>query len=212
MVIPRIGDRPRSHLAGSRLVVTAVLTGGLLVWAPNTLANAYPDDPVAYVAPVCEGSAPATVFIDAGTVTNTTTLDLSADGGTAIGDSSGGDDNLATTGEDERNDGKNDNKNRNNNDKDKGKKDRYEAAEIASAGNGGVSDAGANGGAIAAENVNSGGNVGSAGALPDTTGQGCRRHETPRHGHRILMNAGSAAALMSLAAGLAGMVARRRTV
>jgi hypothetical protein len=176
MVIPRMGDRPRSHFVGSRLGVTAVLTGGLLVWAPDTLANAYPDEPVAYVAPVCEAGAPATVFIDAGTVTNTTTLDLSADGGTAIGDSSGGDDNLATTGDDDRNDGKNndnnDNKNRHNNGKDKDKKDRDDAAEVASAGNGGLSDASANGGAIAVENVNSGGNVGSAIAVGDTWGGG----------------------------------------
>ena len=41
---------------------------------------------------------PATVSIDAGTVTNSTTLELSADGGAASGDSSGGDDTLATTG------------------------------------------------------------------------------------------------------------------
>ena len=82
-----------------RLVATALLTGGLLAWAPETLANAYPDQPIEHVVPDCEGGAPATVHIDAGTVTNTTTLDLSADGGTAIGDSSGGDDNLATTGD-----------------------------------------------------------------------------------------------------------------
>ena len=175
MAIPRTGDRPRSCFIVSRWAVTAVLTGGLLVWAPNTLANADPDEPVAYVAPVCEGSAPATVFIDAGTVTNTTTLDLSADGGTAIGDSSGGDDNLATTGENDRNNSKkNDDKNRNNNDRDKDndKRDRDDTAEVASAGNGGVSDAGANGGAIAVENVNSVGNVGSAIAVGDTWGGG----------------------------------------
>ena len=96
-VAPRMGDRPSSHPIGSRLLVTASLASGLFACAPNTLANAYPDEPVAYVAPVCEGSAPATVFIDAGTVTNTT-LDLSADGGTAIGASSGGDGNIASTG------------------------------------------------------------------------------------------------------------------
>ena len=65
----------------------------MLAWAPEALANAYPDEPIENVAPDCESGAPATVYIDAGTVTNTTTLDLSADGGTAIGDSSGGDDN-----------------------------------------------------------------------------------------------------------------------
>src|SRR5215212_1744355 len=87
-----------------QLVVTALLVGGVLAWAPETLANATPDQPSGYVVPDCESGAPATVYIDAGTVSNSTTLDLSADGGTAIGDSSGGDDNAAITGE-------NDNKN-----------------------------------------------------------------------------------------------------
>ena len=63
-----------------RLAATALLAGGLLVWAPETLANAYPDQPIQHVVPDCESGAPATVYIDAGTVTNTTTLDLSADG------------------------------------------------------------------------------------------------------------------------------------
>src|SRR5687768_12712969 len=91
----------RGLSVGRRLAASALVAGGLLAWAPEALANAYPDAPIEYVAPDCESGAPATVYIDAGTVTNTTTLDLSADGGTAIGDSSGGDDNLATTGGDE---------------------------------------------------------------------------------------------------------------
>ena len=167
------GRRSCGQSAVPRLAVTALLAGGLLVWAPNALAEAYPDEPVEYAVPICEGSAPATVSIDAGTVTNTTTLDLSADGGTSIGDSSGGDDNLATTGEGDGK-GKKDNKGNNSNEKNKNKnaKNNDDESELASAGNGGVSDAGADGGAISVENVNSGGNVGSAIAVGDTWGGG----------------------------------------
>jgi hypothetical protein len=161
---------------GSRLAVIALLSGGLLAWAPEALANAYPDEPIENVAPDCESGAPATVYIDAGTVTNTTTLDLSADGGTAISDSSGGDDNAAITGESDGDDkddkDKKQGKNNDDKDKDKNQRNRDDASELASAGNGGVSDASANGGAIAVENVNSGGNVGSAIAVGDTWGGG----------------------------------------
>jgi hypothetical protein len=155
--------------AGPQLIVTALLVGGLLGWAPGALAEAYPDEPAESVVPVCEpGDAPATVSIYGGDVTNTTILDLSADGGTAIGDSSGGDDNLATTGGDGKDDKKrNDNKNNNRN-----KKDKNDGDETAAAGNGGVSGASADGGAIGVGNVNSGGNVGSAIAVGDTWGGG----------------------------------------
>jgi hypothetical protein len=156
---------------GRRLAVTALLAGGLLAWTPEALANAYPDQPVDSVVPDCESGAPATVSIDAGTVTNTTTLDLSADGGTAIGESSGGDDNAAVTGGDEGKD-KKDDKDNDNEHKNKNKRDRNDASELASAGNGGLSDASANGGAIAVENVNSGGNAGSAIGVGDTWGGG----------------------------------------
>src|SRR5215211_591542 len=153
-----VGRRSPSLSVGPRLAVTALLVGGALAWAPEVLANATPDQPSGYVVPDCESGAPATVYIDAGTVSNTTTLDLSADGGAAIGDSSGGDDNLATTGGDDEKDKKG---NKDNQHKDKNKRDRDEASELASAGNGGLSNASADGGVIAVENVNSGGNVGS---------------------------------------------------
>jgi hypothetical protein len=171
---------PGIRWAAPRLVALALLTYGVLVSTPDTLANAYPDTSTA-AAPVCSGGAPATVFIDAGTVTNTTTLDLSADGGTAIGDASGGDDNLATTGKSDkddkkhRNDGSRNDKNdkhRKDNDKDKDNDKEKDKTETAAAGNGGVSDASADGGAIAVEDVNSGGNVGSAIAVGDTVGGG----------------------------------------
>ncbi len=140
------------------LAVTAMMASALLGWTPDALANAYPDTPPpAAPPPTCV--APANVVINGGTVTNSTTLDLSADGGTGISDASGGDDNLALTG------GKDDN------DKNKKKRNRRDDDTTTSAaGNGGVSDAGASGGSIAAEDVNSGGNVGNAIAVGDTVG------------------------------------------
>src|SRR5215218_2103824 len=165
-----VGRRSSRLSVGQRLVVTTLLVGGALAWAPEVLANATPDRPSGHVVPDCESGAPATVYIDAGTVSNSTTLDLRADGGTAIGDSSGGDDNAAITGENDNKDGQrgkhNDDKHR---DKNKHTKNRNDS-ELASAGNGGLSDASADGGAIAVDDVNSGGNAGSAIAVGDTWG------------------------------------------
>jgi hypothetical protein len=78
-------------------------------------------------------SSPA-VVINGGTITNTTTIDLSANGGTGIADASGGNNNLASPGN----------------------------GGFAGAGNAGSADAGASGGAIGMDTVGSGGNVGSA--------------------------------------------------
>lgn len=153
----------------SYLAAAALLTGAVHLSTLDALASATPDTPAPTpTPPLCE-SAPGGVYIDAGTVTNTTTLDLSADGGTGIGDSSGGDDNLATTGgdDDKDHDKKGNNKN---NKKDNRDRDDDDDGEISAAGNGGLSDAGADGGAITMENVNSGGNVGSAIAVGDTVG------------------------------------------
>ncbi len=76
---------------------------------------------------------------------NETVIDLNANGGTAIADASGGFGNEATTG------GRN-----------------VDDVDIASAGNGGVASAAANGGAISTGNINSGGNVGNAISVGDT--------------------------------------------
>jgi len=183
MVTEWQGHRPRHR---TRLTLPVLLAIQLAVWAPGALAESYPDEPVDYVVPVCEsGGAPAAVSIDAGTVSNATVLDLSADGGTGIGDSSGGNDNLASSGGDDTKDKKrnndgtrnngNGNNSDNNRDNDKNAKNRNASSEVAAAGNGGVSGAEANGGAITVENVNSGGNVGSAIAVGDTFGgyDGC---------------------------------------
>ena len=85
------------------------------------------------------------VTIYGGDVLNETVIDLNANGGTAIADASGGFGNEATTG------GRN-----------------VDDVDIASAGNGGVASAAANGGAISTGNINSGGNVGNAISVGDT--------------------------------------------
>ena len=85
------------------------------------------------------------VSIYGGDVLNETVIDLNANGGTAIADASGGFGNEATTG------GRN-----------------VDDVDIASAGNGGVASAAANGGAISTGNINSGGNVGNAISVGDT--------------------------------------------
>jgi hypothetical protein len=84
------------------------------------------------------------VSIYGGDVFNETVIDLNANGGTAIGDASGGSNNTATTG------GGND------------------GLDTAASGNGGVATAAANGGAISTGNINSGGNVGNAISVGDT--------------------------------------------
>jgi hypothetical protein len=86
------------------------------------------------------------VSIYGGDVLNETVIDLNADGGTSIADASGGFGNEAITG------GRN-----------------VDDLDIASAGNGGVASAAANGGAISTGNINSGGNVGNAISVGDTT-------------------------------------------
>ena len=105
--------------------IAASLVGGSLMAAPV----AAQDDCVA---------------IYGGDVFNETVIDLNANAGTAISDSSGGSNNAATTG------------------------GGGEGLDVASSGNGGVANAAANGGAIGTGNINSGGNVGNAIAVGDT--------------------------------------------
>jgi hypothetical protein len=85
------------------------------------------------------------VMINGGDVSNQTVIDLNADGGTAISDASGGRNNTAFT------------------------LTGNAATDIASAGNGGVASAAANGGVISTGNINSGGNVGNAISVGNTT-------------------------------------------
>jgi hypothetical protein len=86
------------------------------------------------------------VSIYGGDILNETVIDLNADGGTAISDASGGFGNEAFTS------GRN-----------------VDDVDIASAGNGGVASAAANGGAISTGDINSGGNVGNAISVGNTT-------------------------------------------
>jgi hypothetical protein len=90
------------------------------------------------------------VAIYGGDVWNETVIDLNANAGTAISDASAGSNNAASTG------GGHDG-------------DATSVIDIASAGNGGVATAAANGGAISTGNINSGGNVGNAISVGDTT-------------------------------------------
>ena len=121
------------------------------------------------------------VAVSGGTSINTTTLDVVADGGTAITDSSGGSGNLAAGGGDGggRNNNNHHNNNNNNNHKNNNKnhfssmsvqelEDRLLQTETTSSGNGGVSTSSANGGAIQIGDVNSGGNAGNAIEVGDT--------------------------------------------
>ncbi|MFM9107673.1 MAG: hypothetical protein ACKOWF_13355 [Chloroflexota bacterium] len=86
---------------------------------------------------LCDG-VPA-VAISGGEVINQTTIDVSANGGTAIADASGGDNNVAMGGGSAGAGG----------------------GGVASAGNGGAANAGANGGAVSIGDVNSGSNTGN---------------------------------------------------
>ena len=108
------------------------LVGGSLAFSTPTLAD--------------HDCAPA-VQISGGSVSNSTTIDLNADGGTAISDASGGDDNIAVDF-----DGDGD----------------IDGDDVAAAGNAGTADAAANGGAIAVGDINSGGNLGNVIEVGDT--------------------------------------------
>lgn len=114
--------------------VFALVGGSMAFSTPATLANTG-----------CDPDVP-TVVISGGSVSNSTSIDLNADAGTAIGDASGGDDNIAfelggTDGDD----------------------------VTAAAGNAGTANSAANGGAIAVGDVNSGGNVGNVIEVGDTS-------------------------------------------
>jgi hypothetical protein len=92
--------------------------------------------------------APAAVMITGGTITNETVIDISANAGTSISDASGGNNNLATTGGGNGGEG---------------------GVDTASSGNGGVATSAADGGAVSIQDINSGGNVGNAISVGDTT-------------------------------------------
>src|SRR6185312_4736998 len=93
-------------------------------------------------APILAPAASRPIVIDGGTVSNSTTLAISADGGTAVGTANGGNGNLAiavgNTG--------------------------------AAAGNGGVANATANGGTITLGDITSGNNAGNTIVVSGTGG------------------------------------------
>jgi hypothetical protein len=93
------------------------------------------------------GAQECGVAVYGGDVWNETVIDISANAGTSISDSSAGSNNLATTGGGGGGDGV--------------------VTNVASAGNGGVATSAANGGAVSTGNINSGGNVGNAISVGD---------------------------------------------
>jgi hypothetical protein len=116
-------------------VVAATLLGAGLMGSSALAAHGDNGDDAA--------AASNCVAISGGTVMNETVIDISADGGTAITDSSAGNGNIATT-------------------------NGGGSVDTASAGNGGVATAGANGGAVSLGDINSGGNAGNAISVGDT--------------------------------------------
>src|SRR5829696_8117537 len=112
-------------LAGLRLVPVAAMLLGLGSLAPDASATS------------CY--QPANIAVNGGQVSNRTTLDLSAEGGTATANANGGNNNTATGGAG----GAGGN------------------GGNAAAGNGGKATAQANGGTITTGNINSGGNEGN---------------------------------------------------
>ena len=123
--------------------VTLSLVGGSLLTASDAMAQCVTghDDKGEPIL------APAAVMITGGTITNETVIDISANAGTSISDASGGNNNLASPGGGSGEGG----------------------GDIASAGNGGVATSSADGGAVSIQDINSGGNVGNAISVGDTT-------------------------------------------
>ena len=128
------------------------------------------------------GSNDLCVAISGGTVQNATTLDIAADGGTGIGDASGGNGNLAAEAKSGNNNGNGNNNHHNNNNNNHHNNNHHNwtseslpafeqrllQTDTASSGNGGVATVAANGGAVSIQDVNSGGNAGNAISVGDT--------------------------------------------
>ncbi len=118
------------------------------------------------------------VAVSGGTVQNATVLDITADGGTAIGDASGGNGNLAAAvGNDRERDNGNNNHRNNNNRNNRNDwsaesvqslEERLLQTDTASSGNGGVATASGNGGVVSIGDINSGSNAGNAISVGDT--------------------------------------------
>lgn len=125
---------------GLRVLPVAMLLVGAATMAPDAGATG------------CH--QPVNLAVSGGTVRNTTTLDLSADGGIAVSNANGGDDNIAVAGNGGIQGG----------------------GGNALAGNGGIADASASGGMIDLDNVNSGDNSGNRIAVSGTgsCGSGAR--------------------------------------
>jgi hypothetical protein len=121
-------------LVGLRIVPVAAVLFGIATMAPAASATA------------CY--QPSNIAVNGGRVSNQTTLDLSADGGFAVSNANGGDNNVAVA----------------------GSGGIIGNGGDAAAGNGGVAVAEANGGAVTVGDINSGGNRGNTIVVEDTQG------------------------------------------
>src|SRR5215216_196926 len=121
-------------LIGLRVVPMAAMLFGVATMAPSASATS------------CY--QPSNIAVNGGSVSNATTIDLSADGGIAVSNANGGDNNIAVGG----NGGIIGN------------------GGDAAAGNGGVAVAEANGGSVTIGDINSGGNVGNTVVVQGTQG------------------------------------------
>src|SRR5829696_3078959 len=121
-------------LAGLRLVPVAAMLLGLGSLAPDASATS------------CY--QPASIAVNGGQVSNRTTLDLSADGGTATANANGGNNNTATG----------------------GAGGAFGNGGNAAAGNAGTATAQANGGTVTVGAINSGGNSGNQIAVQGSQG------------------------------------------
>ncbi len=121
----------------------AIAVRGIALAGNGGIANASADGGAVVIGDVRSGNnrgntiavsgGNGAVAVNGGSVTNQTTIAVSADGGTAISDASGGDGNLAAAG----------------------------PGGIAGAGNGGIANASADGGAVSIGDIDSGGNRGN---------------------------------------------------
>jgi len=149
------------------LLMALALLGGRFAVAQEAAADECKEDcaPVHDCKVDCkaeeeeEAAGPAVVILG-GTVTNSTTLDVSANGGLAVADGSGGSGNIAVAAGGDLD------------------------ADVAAAGNGGSATANANGGAVVVGDVNSGGNSGNTIVVGNTNApdddhecKDCPKHE-----------------------------------
>ncbi len=151
-----IGNVNSGNNQGSEIEVNQFSTGRLVCYLPS--GKALVEVPARYSLPA------GNVEVDAGSVSNETTIAVDASGGEAEADASGGDGNIViVSGRGNTN---------------------------ASAGTGGTADADASGGAVVIGNVNTGGNQGSQVTVGGNAGDGQGDRELTREERRAARQGG----------------------